>query len=494
MRQISGKKINLKEILPEGTPGQSRDKLGENAKQRMSDGGKRKGKENLPYPIKELGQSRDKLGEKAKVSGRITGYDPAAQSCSTVLQHTPGALQSEATTCHALRGGVPVGLLINDEDLQNDEGYYRLCFVHSGFGLSTVDVGSYEKDGFTRFVTAKVLDHCLSVVECDRITELYVAWRDQRELLPVECVYSDGSAHSFFSLVPKRGNSEYIKNVRRQLDVFISKKPIVFFDPSWGKKSTPMLYITCTCDHAIVGEDPGVVWLRFGKMWNNFVSKLRQQYGKLAYIRTWQSQGNYYPHAHCLILFVDKIKDPFNVVEWVDSDGSISYRLPANSNVRKFIKSAWSYGFCDIKCIQDTGSAFKDLLKYVTRDLEGGESDKTNGMVWFFQKRSFAVSDEFEKFFNASVKEPEVPDLEHLSCGNSNKTLVRINVFPVMGARFVPETWQKTLICEDPPPDLAVFFDHLKFVCDETECKPSKEFADRGVRVFVWRKRKEGKY
>ena len=31
-RQISGKKINLKEILPEGTPGLSRDKLGEKAK------------------------------------------------------------------------------------------------------------------------------------------------------------------------------------------------------------------------------------------------------------------------------------------------------------------------------------------------------------------------------------------------------------------------------------------------------------------------------
>ena len=35
----------------------------------------------------------------------VAGYNPAAQSCSTVLQHTPGGLQSEATTCRALRDG-----------------------------------------------------------------------------------------------------------------------------------------------------------------------------------------------------------------------------------------------------------------------------------------------------------------------------------------------------------------------------------------------------
>jgi len=417
-----------------------------------------------------------------------------------------GGLQSEATTCHALRDGdatrhracdevTSPGLLINDEDLQNDEGYYRLCYVHSAFGLLKSDVGSYvDEKGFTRFVTVKVLDHRLSDAEWDRIDEVSLAWRDQREVLPVEFVLRDGSARHSFSVVPKRGNDVYVKNIKRQLDVFISGEPLVFFDPSWGKKSTPMLYITCTCDHAIVGEDPGVVWLRFGKMWNNFISKLRQRYGKTAYIRAWQSQNNRYPHVHCLVLFVDRIKDPFNVVEWVNKDGSVSYRLPANSNDRKFIKNAWSFGFCDVKCIQDTSSSFKDLLKYVTRDLEGGESVKTNSAVWFFQKRSFAVSDEFEKFFKASVKEPEVPDLEHLCMDNSNMDIVRINVFPVMGVRFVPETWQKTLICEDPPPDLAVFFDHLKFVCDETECKPSKELSDRGIRVFVWRKRKEGKY
>ncbi|GAJ08739.1 unnamed protein product, partial [marine sediment metagenome] len=195
----------------------------------------------------------------------------------------------------------------------------------------------------------------------------------------------------------KRGNSVYTDIIKERFKPFLEQEPITFFDPAYvgvrnRKSTTRMLYITGTTDPKTCGYDRG--WLSFGKRWNSFITNLRKQFGSIVYIRTWQSQKNGYPHFHALLYFKDR---KFTVVPWVHKNGKISYRLPSRLKCRSAIKKAWRWGGLDILCVGNTHDSFTDLLKYVTRDLAGGECDLTNTMVWYFGKQSFGISENFAK-------------------------------------------------------------------------------------------------
>jgi hypothetical protein len=272
--------------------------------------------------------------------------------------------------------------MLNTELFCNDHGSIRLRRVQSFYG--------YHKG---------VQERELSAAEINNLVDLFVYWRDLDEVVPMKYVYRDydlreyGAASEKYSnfiyehtgnlcieyggfvLVPveknvwrfvkacKRGNEVYLDIVRERFKPIIEREPRVFFT-DWGVKSTPMLYITVTTDPSTVGIDRG--WLGFGERWNKFITNLRNQFGELVYVRAWQSQKNGLPHAHALVYFCDR---EFSAVYW-EPDGT--YRLPSRSKHRSSIKKAWKWGHCDIVCVQDTQQLFKDLLKYVLRDLEGG--------------------------------------------------------------------------------------------------------------------------
>ena len=380
---------------------------------------------------------------------------------------------------------IPLIISENQDVFCNSRGSLRLTLVRKYFGLETRDVGSrLSPDGMLTALREKMMVQELTDQDLIDITELYVGWRDTREVMPMKLTYldqeiidcselpvdpqklaeiSNGSFYNntvfrdveryewVFRETVKRGNGPYIRLVSEKFKDFTGQEPLNFFDETWGEKRTPMVYTTGTIEQSKMSRC--CAWLHFGELWNSFITNIRNQYGKVVFFRAWQSQKNGYPHFHALFYFKDH---DFTVVPWVHPNGKTSWRLPSRSSDRQKIKSAWKWGNLDILCVQNTHEAFEDMLKYITRDLEGGESDLTNAMVWFFGKQSFSFSDDFIETVWGKGKtpaslEPSDADLISAVSSYSNSELVQIEVFPIIRADSLDFDWENGA---DPPPKL----------------------------------------
>ena len=415
-------------------------------------------------------------------------------------------------------------LIVNSDDyLRNRFGSIKLKLVRGFYGLN---------------IDSRI---------ASEITGHYVEWRDTVELLPMR-VWFKKSGFKDFSGLPvdvdkwigcycsstgflaarfndnplcnvvsydykyskwvnkksvKRGNDVYIRLLKDKFNPFFnSKNHKCFFSTVVNSRRkrvqhTRMLYVTGTCDHNITG-DISASWVAFGKYWNEFITRIRDTFGKVAYIRTWQSQDNGYPHFHSLIYFFDF---EFSVVYWHQDNSFrvhnrqkvvVNHRSGKKDFCRDVIKSFWKWGHLDVKCCDNTKDALKDLLKYVTRDLKGGSADLTNAMVWYFGKKSFAVSDAFYDLFGGCASlEPSDADLINaegvIQEVIQEDKLIGIDVFPVIPRDLMPYYTQLTLVDwmdpPDPPPEMCEFLDNFA-----DSCEPVKfNHLDNGVVVTIYK-------
>ena len=434
-----------------------------------------------------------------------------------------------------------VPIISTDDVFSNSRGYLRVALVRKHFGLHYLD------DSKVLIQTQK-----LTKSKLEDITRLYVNWRDFCEYMPMRFKYKQptfkdlgGSPvcpdkwidrymessglfavrfNEFSDIVSyehyvydwrcpqasKRGNSVYVDIVSSKLKPLLaSTDHKKFFSTKLNKarkrvRRTKLLYLTGTCDPSTTG-DLSKSWLSFGSYWNKFIANIRSQFGKAVYIRAWQSQENGYPHFHALIYFYGQ---EFTATKWKEKDGRISWRVHNRQKldkgdkitIRDRLKGAWKYGHLDVKCCDDSKKALRDVIKYITSDLKGGESDLTNAMVWYFGKQSYSISKGFCELFGVdNVKaEPSVDDLINASgvikSNNSNSSLVEIGIFPLSGSQVFSKNGRKlvqnSLFCdfevkEDPPPGLILDIDYLDSMVDECE-EVSSRYRDDGVKVVVF--------
>jgi len=412
-----------------------------------------------------------------------------------------------------------------------------LALVRKNFGLSSESVGSYlDKNGNVKIINAKVQNQYLDKNDLSEITQLYVKWRDTLEYLPLRFTYKENKIVSFDGLpispekwcakyrertgktpyrhgsivayegerqewklkqTVKRGNEPYVRLIRQKLKPLTEREPLQFFPTEINenrkrKRHTNLLYITGTIDQT---KFDGIAdaWLKFGSLWNTFTTNLRQQFGKAEYMRTWQSQENGYPHFHALVW----IPFDFSVVPWFDDKGRLTWRIHNRQKlnkgdsvtVRERIKNAWKGGNLDIIAVSDIGNAFKDMVKYITRDLEGGESDLTNAMVWYFGKQSFSISKHFEESLwgtkDIDWREPSNDDLIYAESSNSNYDLKRIEVFPIIPKRNLDFSYTKDILDLEfepkPPPNIIDYLEDLVF-----KCRPIKVNKKDNVEIIVY--------
>jgi len=418
-------------------------------------------------------------------------------------------------------------------DLTNKDGCIKLRFVRKAFNLHTLD-------------GVKVMSRKLSQSDIKEITSLYVEWRDTLEVMPVFLTYRRSTfidaeeiqsnpekwamnyevntgltavrfnaksslvcyeeEKSELHLIPscKRGNDVYIKQVRRKFKpvIDLAYKNKTFFSTRINKnrtrvKRTKLLYITGTCDHAITG-DIDRSWLKFGEYWNSFVTNVREQFSGAEYIRAWQSQKNGYPHFHALIYFPNF---EFSVVPWYNVkkkkwEFRVHNRQQHNGKiVRERLKDAWKWGNLDILAVSSLKKGIVDIVKYITRDLEGGESDLTNAMVWFFGKQSYSLSKNFTTVLvgeNIALAEPTNDDLINaegvIQRSNSKGTLVRIEVYPIIKAEKIPKYTQLNFQDYKDPPDIA--WETRDFVEKYAhKCVPSSfKTTEDGVEIIVYKR------
>jgi hypothetical protein len=401
---------------------------------------------------------------------------------------------------------------------------------------------SFCKDGSVRLaLVRKNIGVDLTQDKINAIVELYRTWRDTSELLPMRLKYKQNTfidlndtavdpdkwIHEYnvktgltavrltdspnCNIVAyegycyewvlqescKRGNDVYVKQLEYKFKKLFSKNHISFFSTILNDKrkrvrKTSLLYITGTCDPKITGS-MSASWITFGASWNSFITNLRQQFGSIRHLRTWQSQDNGYPHFHALLYFNDF---EFTAVHWQqDNSWRIHNKQKLDGKyVRDRIKDAWGFGHLDVKCCNNTKDALNDLLKYVLRDLDHGSCDLTNAMIWYFRKQSFGISDGFKQLFDipesASV-EPTDADLINaegvIQISNSNCKLVAIEVYPLIRRDKLPKFIQKDVLdpyrIEDPPPEFKDFLDGFA-----VGCKVSKiSHRSDGVLTYVFK-------
>lgn len=311
----------------------------------------------------------------------------------------------------------------------------------------------------------------------------------------------------------KRGNREYIKAIKNKLQPFLDQEPRIFFDHDDRVKRTNALHIILEYD--ATSYSLGEAWFYVGVDFNRFLSNLKKHFGKFVHIRAWHGHDSGYPHIDVIIYFNNF---EFSAVKWYDKkQDKISFRIHPKQKTkyhgkycRQSIKDAWSHGYVDIECVDSMGGAFKDLMKYVTKELDGGAYVLTNAMVWYFGKQSFGISQSrdiiddkgniigHKKGFVESVwgttnsiglAEPTDTDAINNVRSNSNRKLIAIEVFPTFPAYYFGYWPQTTLDnYKHPPPygpNIENFLDN--FVLNK--CDVSVTVRDDGVTVTTYKLR-----
>jgi hypothetical protein len=400
------------------------------------------------------------------------------------------------------------------DGLSNEFGCIRLKFVRNHYGLH---YDSINKEW--------IQDQEFSPKDLTDLTNIYRTWRDKDEIAPVKLVFKDYKVYNFHDtpisadkwaqyrlettggyvyvkgetvffeselscwstiLLSKRGNKKYIEQIKEKLKPLFLKPSIMFFDSTFGRKVTPMLYTTLEWDSNKYSISEA--WRTIGHAFNNYLSKIKQKYGKIEFLRVWQTHESGYPHIHMLIYFKKK---SFEVFEHTSKKGKRSFRLPYNGQDLKFLKNSWKYGYSDYIGVDDTKEGLKDLLKYITRDLKGGKSDLTNTMVWIYGKQAIGISKNFMSEIWGSddidLTDPGLFDeINSIKC-NSNMELLRIEVFPAIPQDLLDYSYQPTIFnyadLPDPPPNVVNFLENYAFSCSRLI---SEKKRDDGVKIIVY--------
>ncbi len=231
----------------------------------------------------------------------------------------------------------------------------------------------------------------------DRIVSEYQEWVEEKLYLSMQLRKTEISKHGtentelsyFFSLASKRGNDVYAKRTLARYNETSEKIPKEdYFSPDNKKelKKTNALFITLTYSPEISSKSEA--WLSLGKDFNNFLSKLRQEYDTgISQIRSWESQASGYPHIHTLVFF----RDRQFLAHWHSSKNP-NWRISRAE--KDTISGLWAGGFTDIIAVYSPKKAFNYLGKYLHKYLTSDSSKAilTRALTWFYRKRAFSLS------------------------------------------------------------------------------------------------------
>lgn len=208
----------------------------------------------------------------------------------------------------------------------------------------------------------------------------------------------------------KRGNKAYSKRVYGKLCSFARhgsfEKYLESFNYEIGRVGG--FLVTLTYPESM----KYTAWKRrIAHDFNLYTAKLRQRYGKIQFIRCWESTFRGAPHIHAMILFAGERKP----LGFAGKDGLVLF----DRSEFDFVKGAWPH-VSHIDPIRDTIKSFFHIFKYVLKALDFTDrslldaviskytaaeymtkqektimkSILTNSLSWFNNRRSYSVSHE----------------------------------------------------------------------------------------------------
>ena len=253
----------------------------------------------------------------------------------------------------------------------------------------------------------------------DNLT-LYVKWKDTTEYLLLRGVVIEPEFDYLYTFIKasKRGNDVYKDLVEKKLKPLKDLNNIEFFNEHSVNKKTRLLFLTLTYDTKLCNNK--IAWFNIAKEYHLFLSNLLKQFGKIECFRAWESTNNFYPHIHVAILFKEY---EFPVITHKDRDDKTRYRIPYS--LKEKISKYW-HSNVDIQALKSTGDCFRELTKYITKDLSSKKGDKTNSQIWIRRKQAYSVSRGFIEAvsgYSIDVKEPDNLDLIRNMCNCNSKVI-----------------------------------------------------------------------
>lgn len=221
----------------------------------------------------------------------------------------------------------------------------------------------------------------------ENMLNAYAAWVSLDEFICLEHCFEHN--HKVIERIwvkcSKRGNDVYHARVQERISEI---KMILNDDFDFSNQRnfrTKFLLITLTNNQQI---DKCDCWkTELSKSWNKYITSLREKYGKISVIRTYESTQAGYPHIHALLYFHTK--------EFMTFKHDNKIRISEKGQFEN-----WDMGFVDVLGVKNFKAVYFYCLKYVlkrsapqTTLTEG--SDPTLAYCWLFRKRAFAISGDF---------------------------------------------------------------------------------------------------
>lgn len=198
-------------------------------------------------------------------------------------------------------------------------------------------------------------------------------------------------------------------------------------------------------------------WANVGSELNVFLASLRQKYGKISVLRSFEIYSNGLPHVHLIVLFHDT--SFFCTRHFNKKSGNFEYLLPSVD--KKAIECFWHSYVKNVGVTSLGGVMY--TAKYIFSGVFGEKSRRTLVACWLFGKRQYSISSDFLRtlvYMKGNIPD-DVQLLDSLMHISNKKPFLNKVCFHV-GVKFIPNSGDFLLLRVKPPPDIdfpADFYD-----------------------------------
>jgi hypothetical protein len=263
--------------------------------------------------------------------------------------------------------------------------------------------------------------------DLESLLEFYRGWRDLPEYGVIQRQTWNGQDIEKKTIAvkcAKRGNDVYQYRVRRRFGpIERLKKDIEFFSFNESNPIVSVLFVTLTW-HGVGSISES--WEANSYYFNKWVTNLREKYGKLSYVRTWEATERGYAHVHLMIMFHEA---RFHGFKTINEEGKVVWRIYEKEEFEK----SWPY-FVDVRAARTYGAVVRYIRKRVYHGTDKADNvdagDLTLALMWLFRKRSFAISKDLLKQLSDLIGDLHNSKLQaKLTGGYLEETWVWIGVY-----------------------------------------------------------------
>jgi len=201
----------------------------------------------------------------------------------------------------------------------------------------------------------------------------------------------------------KRGNDVYAYRVRQRfkpLSLLCSSNENVNLIQRQNGNTGCSNVIWCTLTYDPKRCSKNQAWFNVGDELNDFLKKVRQKYGKIQVIRSFESFKKIgYPHVHMVIIFENYL---FRVAKYkyrrgkrVGKPGYIiisEYQNKKGNSKpdRRYLEGFW-HSYASFEGVKSLG-AIGYTLKYLTKEMYLQNDYSTSARLWLYHKQSYSIS------------------------------------------------------------------------------------------------------